>query len=134
MSVGKRTKTGIPKKSYSDEFKIDAVKQLIAGTVKRKELAAQLGVTAGMLYKWKTNFQNGAITKRRGIQLKNVPNDVTTPKLTLSEPLPINKEAIIYLQHAEREIMEQMRARGKTKLSQDQLYTLLALNCLRGTK
>lgn len=52
--------------------------------------------------------------------------------ITTEQKLPVSKEAIIYLQHAERTINNNLRSGRQKALSQDQLFTLLALACLRG--
>ena len=44
---------------------------------------------------------------------------------------PVSRDALIYLQHAERYIMLRLTFRKNTKPTRAELYTLLALDALR---
>ncbi len=55
-----------------------------------------------------------------------------TKVMTASRGIDPVKEAIIYLKHAETGILNIVKEQGQRSLSQDRLYTLLALNCLIG--
>ena len=47
-----------PRKSRPDTFKKDAVRRLMArGSKTVAEIAKELGVTAGMLYRWRARFE-----------------------------------------------------------------------------
>ena len=43
-------------KRYTDEFKIEAVRQITEGGYPVQEVAARLGVTTKSLYDWKAKF------------------------------------------------------------------------------
>src|ERR1700740_669491 len=61
-----------------------------------------------------------------------IPNYKQKSPKEIKDALPQSKEAIIYLQHAERLINNNLRNGKQKALTQDQLFTLLALSCLRG--
>ena len=49
---------GITKRYYNQQFKVEAVKMVIEGGRKVKEVAANLGIHADMLSKWKQRYLN----------------------------------------------------------------------------
>lgn len=51
-------------KRYTDEFKIEAVKQVIERGFSVSEVAQRLGVTTHSLYAWKEKFGSPAVVQR----------------------------------------------------------------------
>ena len=51
-------------KRYTDEFKVEAVKQVTARGHSVAEVAEQLGITTHSLYAWKTKFDKPDVMRR----------------------------------------------------------------------
>jgi transposase-like protein len=92
------------RRSFTPKFKTKAV-SLLQSTGSATEAAKKLHITPAMLYKWAQQ---------------------ASPE---SKPTSI-KDTLVFLKHAEREIIKEVRTGRSLKASD--LYTLLALQSLQG--
>jgi transposase-like protein len=104
------------KKTYTDKFKIAAVERVLKGEP-APDVTKSLGITTGMLYKWKKNYQAGAVSKR-GKKTATRSNQV--------------HDAIIFLTHAKRDIYSRLRESTLKEMDVAHMYTIMALNALEG--
>lgn len=54
-----------PRRSYSREFKLEAVKQIVDGGRKPTELARSLGIDRSLLSNWRRMFEEEGVIPRR---------------------------------------------------------------------
>lgn len=110
-------------KSYTDEFRRDAVARANAGEPINK-LCDDLKIHSAMLYKWRSKLaKQDAVKPGRGPQ----------KSLKIGGGNSVQMEAIVYLRNAKKAMTKQIGA-GKATLD-DPVYSwcLLALNTLEGT-
>lgn len=116
--------------SYSVELKQKA-QQMVASGMSHAEAARQLNVEPARVSKWAHGFKRGT----KGEALAKRPAAVLPEVI----PKPINglggggelTDALIYLRHAEREIMEMVREEKISRPDPAHLLTLLALSALQ---
>lgn len=107
---------------YPAELK-DSATQMLASGMRQVDVARRLGVSTQAVQYWlKTRQTNGAAT--RSIEAK------PTPAKAIGSGGAIT-DALIYLRHAETEIMEMVREGKINRPDQAHLLTLLALGALQ---
>ena len=91
-----------PYKTYTKEFKQEAVRMMENGTKPPAELAMELGIRRNTLYKWKEQLQEKggqAFSDQRGRPKKENQSELTTLRQEnerLKEELEILKKAAAY--------------------------------------
>lgn len=91
-----------PYKTYTKEFKQEAVRMMESGDKSAAELAMELGIRRNQLYKWKEQLQakgDQAFPNQRGRPKKEDQSELTTLKQEnerLKEELEILKKAAAY--------------------------------------
>jgi len=91
-----------PYKTYTKEFKQEAVRMMESGAKPPAELAMELGIRRNQLYKWKEQLQakgEEAFPNQRGRPKKEDQSELTTLKQEnerLKEELEILKKAAAY--------------------------------------
>ena len=91
-----------PYKTYTREFKIEAVRLMAESDRPSSELAAELGIRRNQLYKWKEQLENKgdkAFPAKQGRPLKENQNEVVTLRQEndrLREEVEILKKAAAY--------------------------------------
>lgn len=91
-----------PYKSYTREFKLEAVRLMEGSDRPSAEIAMQLGIRRNQLYKWKEQLANkgeAAFSGQRGRPSKDTQSELTTLKqehLRLKEENEILKKAAAY--------------------------------------
>jgi len=91
-----------PYKTYTREFKIEAVRLMAESDRPSSELAAELGIRRNQLYKWKEQLENKgdkAFPSKQGRPLKENQNEVVTLRQEndrLREEVEILKKAAAY--------------------------------------
>lgn len=91
-----------PYKTYSKEFKIEAVRLMGKSDKPSSELAAELGVRRNQLYKWKDQLENkgdDAFPNKLGRPRKEEQSDMVTLRqenARLKEEVEILKKAAVY--------------------------------------
>lgn len=96
------TKKRAPYKTYTKEFKLEAVRLMTESDKPSSEIAAELGIRRNQLYKWKEQLEkkgDGAFPSKRGRPLKE--NQSEESKLRqenkrLKEEVEILKKAAVY--------------------------------------
>jgi transposase len=64
-------------RKYSEEFKIQALELLKRGDKSAGQIERELGITLGMLVKWRNRYQ---IQEKAGEQVQIVPSDIEAAK------------------------------------------------------
>ena len=96
------TKTRKPRKSYTKEFKLEAIRLMNSSEKPSSEIAVELGVRRNQLYKWKDQFEmkgEESLTNRRGRPPKESQSEMTSLKQEverLREENEILKKAAVY--------------------------------------
>ena len=91
-----------PYKTYTREFKLEAIRLMEASGRPPAEIAMQLGIRRNQLYKWKeqlTKRGEAAFAKKRGRPLKEDQSELATLRqenLRLKEENEILKKAAAY--------------------------------------
>ena len=91
-----------PYKTYTKEFKMEAIRLMAQSDRPSAEIAAELGIRRNMLYKWKEQLESkgvDAFPEKRGRPLKEDQSEVTTLKqenAKLREEVEILKKAAVY--------------------------------------
>lgn len=91
-----------PYKTYTKEFKIEAVRLMNKSEKPSSELAAELGIRRNQLYKWKEQLENkgdDAFPNKLGRPRKEKQNDMITLRQEnerLKEEVEILKKAAVY--------------------------------------
>jgi transposase len=91
-----------PYKTYTKEFKLEAIRLIEASGRPPAEIAMQLGIRRNQLYKWKEQLAKkgeDAFTKKRGRPSKEDQSELATLKqenLRLKEENEILKKAAAY--------------------------------------
>lgn len=107
---------------YPAELK-DMATQMLASGMRQVDVARRLGVSAQAVQYWlKTRLTNGVATP--------APEAKLTPAKAIGSGGAIT-DALIYLRHAETEIMEMVREGKISRPDQAHLLTLLALGALQ---
>ena len=95
-----------PYKTYTKDFKLEAVRLISESDKPAAEIAAELGVRRNMLYKWKEQLETKgeeAFTKVKGRPLKENQSENSTLKQEnkrLREEVEILKKAAVYFAKA----------------------------------
>lgn len=96
------TKTRKPRKSYTKEFKLEAIRLMNSSEKPSSEIALELGVRRNQLYKWKDQLETKgeeSLTNRRGRPPKESQSEMRTLKQEverLREENEILKKAAVY--------------------------------------
>ena len=96
------TKTRKPRKSYTKEFKLEAIRLMNSSEKPSSEIAVELGVRRNQLYKWKDQLETKgeeSLTNRRGRPSKESQSEMRTLKQEverLREENEILKKAAVY--------------------------------------
>jgi transposase len=91
-----------PYKTYTKEFKVEAVRLMNASNIPSSELAAQLGVRRNQLYKWKAQLEDKgdkAFSNNLGRPRKENQSELVTLRQEnerLKEEVEILKKAAAY--------------------------------------
>jgi transposase len=91
-----------PYKTFTKEFKLEAVRLMSESNKPAAEIAAELGIRRNMLYKWKEQLgfkADEAFLKQAGRPLKEEQSEVLTLKQEnsrLREEVDILKKAAVY--------------------------------------
>lgn len=91
-----------PYKTYTREFKIEAVRLMAESDRPSSELAAELGIRRNQLYKWKEQLENKgdkAFPTKQGRPLKENQSEIVTLRQEnnrLREEVEILKKAAAY--------------------------------------
>ena len=91
-----------PYKTYTKEFKVEAVRLMNASDIPSSELAAQLGVRRNQLYKWKVQLEDKgdkAFSNNLGRPRKENQSELVTLRQEnerLKEEVEILKKAAAY--------------------------------------
>jgi len=91
-----------PYKTYTKEFKVEAVRLMNASDIPSSELAAQLGVRRNQLYKWKAQLEDKgdkAFSNNLGRPRKENQSELVTLRQEnerLKEEVEILKKAAAY--------------------------------------
>jgi transposase len=91
-----------PYKTYTKEFKIEAVRLMNESDKPSSELAAELGIRRNQLYKWKEQLENkgdAAFPNKLGRPRKEEQSDMVTLRQEnsrLKEEVEILKKAAVY--------------------------------------
>ena len=91
-----------PYKTYTREFKLEAIRLMETSGRQPAEIAMQLGIRRNQLYKWKEELAKSgeaAFSKKRGRPLKEDQSELATLKqenLRLKEENEILKKAAAY--------------------------------------
>ncbi|MFW5451141.1 MAG: transposase [Methylophagaceae bacterium] len=91
-----------PYKTYTKEFKIEAVRLMSSSDKPSSELAAELGIRRNQLYKWKEQLENkgdDAFPNKLGRPRKEEQSDIVTLRQEnerLKEEVEILKKAAVY--------------------------------------
>jgi len=91
-----------PYKTYTKEFKVEAVRLMRGSDKPSSELAAELGIRRNQLYKWKEQLENkgdDAFPKKPGRPRKEEQSDMVTLRQEnerLKEEVEILKKAAVY--------------------------------------
>ena len=91
-----------PYKTYTREFKLEAVRLMQTSDRPSSEIAAELGVRLNQLYKWKEQLENKAevaFPGKRGRSLKANQSELSTLRQEndrLREEVEILKKAAVY--------------------------------------
>jgi transposase len=97
MSISRK-----PYKTFTKEFKLEAVRLMSESNKPAAEIAAELGIRRNMLYKWKEQLGSKgdeAFLKQAGRPLKEEHSEVLTLKQEnrrLREEVEILKKAAVY--------------------------------------
>ncbi len=83
-------------KRYTDEFKIEAVKQVTDRGYSVKEVADRLGVTAHSLYGWKAKFLKPSVVHRTELDQSAEVRRLKAEVRRLTEERDILKKAAAY--------------------------------------
>lgn len=83
-------------KRYTDEFKIEAVKQVIERGHSVKEVADRLGVTPHSLYGWKAKFEKPSVVHRTELDQNAEVRRLKAEVRRLTEERDILKKAAAY--------------------------------------
>ena len=83
-------------KRYTDEFKIEAVKQVTERGHSVKEVAERLGVTPHSLYGWKAKFDKPSVVHRAELDQGAEVRRLKTEIRRLTEERDILKKAAAY--------------------------------------
>jgi len=96
------TKKRQPYKTYTKEFKLEAVRLMKESDKPSAEIAAELGIRRNQLYKWKEQLEakgDEAFPTKRGRPLKENQSEVSTLRQEnerLKEEIEILKKAAVY--------------------------------------
>ncbi len=110
------TRTRKPYKTYTREFKIEAVRLMNESDRPSSEIAAELGIRRNQLYKWKEQFAvkgDEAFPRQRGRPRKENQSQLTTLKQEndrLKEGVQILKKAAAYFASDSSEVRLYSRA------------------------
>ena len=91
-----------PYKTYTKEFKLEAVRLMTLSEKPSAEIAAELGIRRNMLYKWKEQLESKgdeAFPNKKGRPLKENQSEMVTLKQEnnrLREEVEILKKAAVY--------------------------------------
>ena len=91
-----------PYKSFTREFKLEAVRLMTTSDRPSSEIAAELGIRRNQLYKWKDQLESkgdDAFSGRRGRPLRENQSELTTLRQEndrLREEVEILKKAAVY--------------------------------------
>ena len=91
-----------PYKTYTREFKLEAVRMMTESDRPSSEIAAELGIRRNQLYKWKSQLEEkggSAFAQQRGRPAKTDQNEVVTLRQEnerLKEEVAILKKAAAY--------------------------------------
>lgn len=91
-----------PYKTYTKEFKVEAVRLMTESDRPSSELAAQLGIRRNQLYKWKSQLEDkgdDAFSNKLGRPRKEDQSDIVTLRQEnkrLKEEVEILKKAAAY--------------------------------------
>jgi len=91
-----------PYKTYTKEFKIEAIRLMNESDKPSSELAAELGIRRNQLYKWKEQLENkgdDAFPNKLGRPRKEEQSDIVTLRqenTRLKEEVEILKKAAVY--------------------------------------
>ena len=91
-----------PYKTYTKEFKLEAVRLMQTSDKPSSEIAAELGLRRNQLYKWKEQLEakgDNAFAEKRGRPLKGNQSEVSTLRQEnerLKEEIGILKKAAVY--------------------------------------
>ena len=91
-----------PYKTYTKEFKLEAVRLMKESDKPSAEIAAELGIRRNQLYKWKEQLEakgDDAFPAKRGRPLKENQSEVSTLRQEnerLKEEVEILKKAAVY--------------------------------------
>ena len=91
-----------PYKTFTREFKLEAIRLMRESGRPSSEIAAELGIRRNMLYKWKEQLESkgdNAFSSKRGRPLKENQNELTTLRQEnnrLREEVEILKKAAVY--------------------------------------
>ena len=96
------TKTRKPNKTYSREFKLEAVRLMKESDRPSIEIANELGIRRNQLYKWKEQLETKgeeSLTSKRGRPRKEDQSELSTLRQEndrLREEVEILKKAAVY--------------------------------------
>lgn len=96
------TRKRAPYKTYTKEFKLEAIRLMNESEKPSSEVAAELGIRRNQLYKWKEQLEKQgevAFSTKKGRPLKEEQSEVTTLRQEnerLKEELEILKKAAVY--------------------------------------
>ncbi len=91
-----------PYKTYTKEFKLEAIRLMSESDKPSAEIAAELGIRRNMLYKWKEQLESKgeeAFPNKKGRPLKENQSEFTALKREnsrLREEVDILKKAAVY--------------------------------------
>lgn len=91
-----------PYKTFTREFKLEAIRLMSESDRPSSEIATQLGIRRNMLYKWKEQLESKgdtAFVSKRGRPLKEDQSELTTLRQEndrLREEVQILKKAAVY--------------------------------------
>jgi transposase len=91
-----------PYKTFTREFKLEAIRLMTESDRPSSEIATQLGIRRNMLYKWKEQLESKgdtAFASKRGRPLKEDQRELTTLRQEndrLREEVEILKKAAVY--------------------------------------